>query len=1514
MDIRGHRGAGAIGIRHRVGEALGRALPVGQRLVGARSIHRDRAVCQHRDLQPRANRHGLPDIGRHPVHRRDREGVPARVAVDAVAVVQEQVGRRGAVLGNGQGVPPRHRRRVLDGHLVAVGFLRIRLAGIVVHGHRDGVAAFGRVGMGRQGGRLRGRAVARHRRAVAPVDRIAVEVAVGIGEHDARPHRGSFGHRRVVERRHPRRIVDRGQVDGRRGLAGIADPVGREEQEGVLAVEIRLRRVDQQPGIELAAGDHLIGRDGSPAQRQRAEARQRGDADLGQRLSVGIVEARVEGVEPQHLGLVLGPGEGRARHRGGIAVDLVEHAPAAAVAGIAVADLGGPGNGEAAIGKRRDRGLHLVAAGLGIHQEIAVQPRARGVVLLGEDAGIVVAAAGLGIGMLVAPGDDESAGIQRRGEGMVLRVGQLVVDAELRPCRRAVRPVELGIDAGAAAVLCLRLPGDDEAAALQPGDRRAVLGRGGFRVRPERGRTRRRIAGLVEQRAVARHALEVHVAAVDVGRGEGHDEFAGGREIPVPERRGAPAALVVRHRSADAELAAILGAVRVVELRLDRVAAAVADVGIGVPDDCEAAAAERDDLRRVLVAGIDRVDLHRRAADGLHHFRLGLQARIDGHHLEAAQEHVVLRPAGGARAVLPDHAEAHAAERGEARIDLVGRGLALGHVELAADPLALGREALAVDPPARAVLGVGMPGHDEGAVLQHCHFRLVLAVRREGVGLPFAQDRRRAVGRRVHRHLDQHRIGHAAVPVGQRDPHRAGADRIVGDVAVGQRLDHLLHRLGIRHRVEADLQRLAAGAGTLDLADDRAADGDVAARDRDPAAGRQPELVLRAVVGRIDLELVGRDQVDRDHGQQPAAEIGAVGVGDRRRAVDVQQLRRGVHKRLVEGQRGGQALQQRIVLARGAAADHPGIDVVIRAVHVGGEGGHIGIAVQRGQRHVELGRRGAVMQPLRAVGPRSVRRVMLRPDVPAVAARTGAPGDDEAAVTERGHVRVELLARRVVVDPEGIALGRARGAEDARIDAFVRPVLALRNPGGDQAPVSQRGDRGIVLRAGRDLVDLRRTRAQLGAGAVEALQEDAPGPVGRVGGLRPGRSLRLVDQREAAARGGADVRKPVRRGAGGFARQHPLGTAEAAVGLDLLAVDAGAAGHRVDAAPDHDETAVLETRDLRLVLRARGGAVDPRLAAGCAAVGAVELNEDPVARTVEPVQVGPDHGEAAARQACHLRFVLAAGNRGVDLELGAQRHPVGAVALAEDAMGILARIVLLEGAPDHDIAGGRIALRHAQGRDIRQALIVRREAVGQHLRIGERREVVPGRHRHGQVDRGHHPAGAVADRQAEHAAGQRIVAGIGVAERLDQRLHARSGGIAVQRDRKRPTRLSVLAGRNGADLQPAEQHRIARDRDLSARHDAQHVLALVVRRGIGIDMGIAGQPLQPQLAAREDRGVGIRQRDRRSQQHQPGIDLRFPEGDVRHAGQHRRHGQRGSTARHEIAGIDAVIAAVLAAR
>ena len=98
----------------------------------------------------------------------------------------------------------------------------------------------------------------------------------------------------------------------------------------------------------------------------------------------------------------------------------------------------------------------------------------------------------------------------------------------------------------------------------------------------------------------------------------------------------------------------------------------------------------------------------------------------------------------------------------------------------------------------------------------------------------------------------------------------------------------------------------------------------------------------------------------------------------------------------------------------------------------------------------------------------------------------GLPGDDKAAVQQGRNIRLCLLTRGVAVGLELITVRAAIGVEALAIDAVARAILTAGFPGNDEAAVGEVGNRRVVLVVARIGVDLELGAIRIAVG-IEAL-------------------------------------------------------------------------------------------------------------------------------------------------------------------------------------------------------------------------------------------------------------------------------------------------------------------------------------------------------------------------------------------------------------------------------------------
>ena len=929
----------------------------------------------------------------------------------------------------------------------------------------------------------------------------------------------------------------------------------------------------------------------------------------------------------------------------------------------------------------------------------------------------------------------------------------------------------------------------------------------------------------------------------------------------------------------DQRLGAELGARAVEALRQDALAAAVGRIVRDIGD--HEAAAGRARHRRVELGVVGHGVDEQLAADR----RAGRVIALR-EHAEVVVAGVVLV------ARLPHHDEAAVVQRRDRRVALlVDRGRV--DAELRADRLAVSRVALGehadVGVGVQRVLVRRLPHHHPAAVGQHRHARVALRALGEGVGDAVAAlGRRRIVRLGRDRHLDEGGAGVGAQPVRDVDAHprRRG---VVAGIGVAERADQRLDRLGGGGAVQRHLERRAVRPVAFDIADQHAVHAHLRSRDRDEACARvardQPEPVLRRIVRRGELAQLHGREVD-GRAQRAARREAAVQRRHRHGAVGVERDEARVHRRLLESHRAGQAGD--LGRAQRREGGRVAIDllehalaraVARRAGGHGGEGHHEAAAGQRRHGAAELLRAGLAVDAELAVDARAVRGEDLRRDVRRTAARRilRVEGHDDAPVVEHRHVRRVLRAGAAFVDEELVAQRRAGGVEEPADHARSAAVLAAGvGPDHDKA-VGGRRDRGLVLGARGHLVD-RKLAAREGPVQVHDAPEHARGrPVARrAGGLRGPhhRQPPVGKLRE----GGLVLR------AGGLLVDDQLGPDRGAVGAEALIGHAPTRAVAHAGGPGHREAAVGQRRDRGVELAGRKGGVDAELRADGGAGRVIALGEH--ARRIVQSGAVPDHDESAVGQPCDHRVLLGAGGEGVDAELRPRQRAVGGVALGEDAIVVAVlvgrgpdRHPAAVGQPRHlgvDLLAGGVGVDAHLGPD-------RGRAAG----VGALRQVDADRERLLQR------AVAVGQLHRIGAAVARVVAGVGVAQRAQHRLDPLDRRRGAEQDLEVRPRLTVRQhgpDRHAADAHrgAVQRHRACGRADRGQRHA---VLRAVVGRQEAVLHGVGHQPADRQPPAVEIGRIRVGQADRarRRQQH-AGRRLRLGEGD--HARQPVHHRRR----------------------
>ncbi len=488
-------------------------------------------------------------------------------------------------------------------HLEAVNLDAVRLTLLIIGRYRDSIR---RVFVIRVTDVVRRRITNGEnlrRRTIAPVDGQLMTFRIGIVQGNGAGEESPFTGVPVVTRFKPRPVVDVLDRDvGEHRRRRERDAVRTRPAELVEPEVIEVALIGEQSGLQIGRLDFLVDRNRNVVQPQHAFAGQGGDPDRHQRLAVRIVEARGEERIAQRRQLFFVGGERhvtdrRRRIAETLQTDFLRIVAAvrqSVAIGIPGRDMAGVGNHEAAVGHAGDGGIVLRRVTIGIDHRLVVDRLAGGVVLLHHHA---PAAAVGAVG--IRPGHHPAAVFQRRDTRVVLGAVDGGIDAELGAHFDARGIVALRVNPGAAQILAFRLPDDDEAAALERGHRRVLLGAVGVGVDLETP-AQRRPAGV--------EALAENTGAVTVSRivTPDHDET---RAIGIPGDtrlilRGEAKSGGIRPRlRPDRHATRVIALEKdIIEFRIPRAASVV------IPRHHKPTIGRRGDIRHVLIGrgrGID---------------------------------------------------------------------------------------------------------------------------------------------------------------------------------------------------------------------------------------------------------------------------------------------------------------------------------------------------------------------------------------------------------------------------------------------------------------------------------------------------------------------------------------------------------------------------------------------------------------------------------------------------------------------------------------------------------------------------------------------------------------------------------------------------------------------------------------------------------------------------------------------------------------------------------------------
>ena len=1404
-------------------------------------------------------------------------------AVAPVDVIGQGVctaGRIGAGDAEAEGVALVHARRaaergarghVVDGEVLGAGD---EAAVLIADGQRDGrggiAIGIDMVDAAGQGGELgRGESLDI---AVAPVEAVA---GGGIGTRiDQRAEVERVGAALIDrigagERQRGCHVIDR---DGVGAGAAAAVLVGDGDGDGAGGGVGRAVFVIGEDVIDAAAqggqfgrGEHLHGRAVAPV-----DVIGQGVCTAGR---IGAGDAEAEGVALVHAR--------RAAERGarGYVVDGDGLVAGVGVGAVFVDQGDEDGVGGAAVATV---GIHMVAAGVGLdfgrgeglHRAVAPVDL---VGLDGIDARIGDGAEieGVGAAFIDAVGAGERDGRRDVGDGDVAAAGNEPgavfidqIDGDgARGVAVGIGVADLAVGRQIGGVDCLVgavAPVHDVLLdRVHAGIVRHVQGqyvRRAFRYRARAAEVDRRgdvVDGDVE-------AVAALLAVVVHGDGDGVVVRAVGVGVADIEGRHAGADVAARvcavapiHGIAAAGRALVGGVVEVDRL-LEEIAFIDTDVGAGIDGDDFCRRGDGDGLAAGV--GPDAVLIDQRDRDGL---GAGVGVGVG--------EDAVGRQVGGevhllGRAVAP--VDAILGHRVGARVDRVvqveGIDLVLHHRRVAGH--ADGRRHV-VD-------------HDGEAVNLDAVGLALLVIHGDGDGVA-AVVVEVVADRRVGRAGGEHRIRLAVAPIdGDLMAFRVGVanrDGVVEPDALARRV------VGTRLQTRAVVY-----VGQVDVGEHRRCGEGDAVR-TGPAELVEAEVIDVALIGQIArLQVRKADFLPRNHVHTAQLERAVAGQGgdlDRLQGLAVGVVEAGfeqgvvehdhrfflpIHAHIGDLRRGvAEALEADVVAV--AAAVGAAVAIAVTGVGVTRVGDHEAAVGHRGDRGLILVVRRVAVDPGFVVDRLAGGVVLLHPNVVAGGLRRGVgPGDDPAAVFQRGDVGVELRAANGGVDAELGAHGVAGIVEALGVDAGGGEILPLGGPHHHEAAPLEGGYARGVLLVGDVRVRLKIRTGNGVSARVEDLTEHAiAGPIGLIVGpyhhetavCQPSDSgLALIDEGAAQRRVGARFRL----------RFDAVGVEATEEDVGVLGV-AGAVGIVI---PRHREAAICAGRDCRLVLVAAGGGVDEELAALGGAVSGITLGIHPGTAAVLIVGA-PHHHETAAGEADHLRFVLVVGDGGVDPEFATHRVVVRVIALAVHTIGVGG--VLVIGAPHHDVAtigqyGDRRCFLRAGGGGV------------DHLLQPERYRAVD---LGGDVDlhraRLRGAAIPVAHANRDRAGGDRVGDGVGVGEVFDDPLDRFGRGVGVEQHGQLAAVLAVAEDR--ADGGALKAHRQAGHADLAGAGaliaDAELILVVQPLQTELVLRAVVGDVVDLENAAIEVGRIRVEQADARVDQLRNGIDGVFGKGDAR---------------------------------
>ena len=755
-------------------------------------------------------------------------------------------------------------------------------------------------------------------------------------------------------------------------------------------------------------------------------------------------------------------------------------------------------------------------------------------------------------------------------------------------------------------------------------------------------------------------------------------------------------------------------------------------------------------------------------------------------------------------------------------------------------------------------------------------------------------------------------VARTAIAVEEAKTHVAiGSSTRRGSVLVGNILQQCLHRFGRGIGVEADLHHAAARSISADRTDHRATEGDVGAREPDPAdtrafvtdtqglaCGRAVEQLGQqaASIEICRVEVADAHIIIDDLGTAAVAGIaGIVGeidnagyvIDDWACAAACQICRAAEHL----------LLDRVVTVARIVGV----IDVVVIGIH-----DHIVAATEIGHSRGLLGAVGGRLELALAID--GIAGCVVFADVD-VLRRTGAgkivacvvPGHHEAAGIKASYARFVLVTRGRFIDLEFGAHPGTRGIETLAVDTITAAILPARRPHHHVTTIVRNAHHRTVFTSVIALV----------AGGIGVHLEG--GAEGAVRGVVNPCKHAVEIAVEAAGVGPRDQHLAVCMA--GY-RGHVLGAGLRGAGRCVDA-DAGLAGYHgtcvvialeidVLAGPSsvarggihHHETVTVGGHRV-VILRTAGLRVDREIAANGIAAGVEALGLHAPATAVRTVVILPGNNEASVGQPRDVRPILRADRTaGIDEELAAYRYAGRTHHLPIDTP---TGTILGIGGPHHHIA--------APGKLGRLRIVKRVRCVGAHglftMHRGSAVEIK--RDVDGNGRRFAEAAIAVGDADGNGPQGVGIGGGGCVGEVLNDRLDGIGRGVAVKADTQVAT---VGAATDGADDYPTVAHQAAAHANLAGS------AALVTHRKL-VSRFTVLDVIHLEPAAVEIGGIRIGEAHRHIDELRRGIHIVFEVADAGGKVGKDRIGalacQIGSTAEEILEDLVAVVAAIAGA-